>query len=101
MRTARILMLAAAIPILMAGCVTAYVPTSTNMTSLEDVDFTEIGSMRRGEACATTWLGLFTQGDAMTTTAAQEAGIRTIQVVEHKISANIIFTKQCAIVFGR
>lgn len=99
MRRIRMLALAAIIP-LTAACTTAFVPSSGNMVAIDQVDFTTIGNMKRGEACATTILGIFTQGDAMITTAARNAGISTVEIVEHKVSANPLFAQQCIIVFG-
>lgn len=100
MRTFRLLLLAATLP-LTAGCTTAFVPSSGNMATLDDVDFSQIATMRRGESCATTILGVFTQGEAMITTAAQNAGISKVELVEHKVSANPLYAQQCVIVFGR
>lgn len=100
MRNIRLLTLAALIP-LAAGCTTAFIPSGTNIANLSTVDFSAVDQMRRGEACATTILGIFTQGDAMITTAARSAGIRTVEIVEHKVSANPFYAQQCVIVFGR
>lgn len=100
MRTIRFLALAALIPFA-AGCTTAFVPSGVNMVSVDDVNFSEVSSMKRGEACATTILGLFTQGEAMLTSAARNGGISRVEMIEHKLSANPFFSQQCVIVFGR
>ena len=100
MRTTRFLALAALMP-LAAGCTTAFVPSGVNLVSVDDVNFAEVANMKRGEACATTILGIFTQGEAMLTTAARNGGISRVELIEHKISANPLFAQQCVIVFGR
>lgn len=100
MRNIRPWALAALIPLL-AGCTTAFVPSGTNIANLATVDFSTVDDMRRGEACSTTILGIFTQGDAMITTAAENGGISHVDIVEHKVSMNPFYSKQCVIVFGR
>lgn len=86
---------------ILSGCATAFVPSSVNTTNLESVNFADVETMRRGESCATTILGLFTQGDALVTDAAANGGISQVEIVEHKLSANLLFSQQCVIVFGR
>ena len=100
MLKARLFAVAASLP-LVAGCTAAFVPSSINTTELANVNFTEVQNMRRGESCSTTILGLYTDGEAMVTSAARSAGISRVSVVEHKLSSNPLFARQCVIVFGR
>lgn len=100
MKRMRVMVLATLVPLL-AGCTTAFAPTSMNVADLANVDFSNVQTMKQGESCATTILGLFTDGEAMVTTAARLGGISKVEVVEHKFSGNPLFSKQCVIVFGR
>jgi hypothetical protein len=86
---------------LCSACTAAFAPATMNTVSLNDLNFAEVENMRRGEACATTILGLFTDGEAMVTTAARNGRISRVEVVEHKVSGNPLFSRQCVIVFGR
>lgn len=96
----RLLVTASLLP-LVAGCTAAFVPSSINTTDLATVNFSDVQNMRRGEACSTTILSLFTQGEALVTAAARNANISRVAVVEHKISTNPLIARQCVIVFGR
>jgi hypothetical protein len=100
MRKIRWALLGTAIPLLSA-CTAAFVPASINTVDLTNLNFAEVDNMRRGEACATTILGLFTDGEAMITSAARNARISKVEVIEHKVSGNPLFSRQCVIVFGR
>jgi hypothetical protein len=57
---------------------------------------------RRGEACATSLLGLFATGDASVEAAAQNAGITDISGTDHNSTIGLmgIYGKYCTIAYG-
>ncbi|MFN2533423.1 MAG: TRL domain-containing protein [Pyrinomonadaceae bacterium] len=57
--------------------------------------------MKQGESCATTYLGLFTDGSALISDAAKAGGLRKVDLVEYKMSSNPLFSRQCAVVYGQ
>jgi hypothetical protein len=85
----------------LSACNTAFVSNGMNTANLQTVDFARLNQMKSGESCATTILGLFTDGSAMISDAAKSGGLRRVDLVEYKISANPLFSKQCAIVYGQ
>ena len=55
----------------------------------------------KGEACATSWLGLFATGDASIANAAKNGGMTIVSHVDHN-SSNIWFIKNtyCTVTHG-
>jgi hypothetical protein len=72
-----------------------------NTANLQAVDFARLGQMKSGESCATTVLGLFTDGSALISDAAKAGGLRKVDLVEYKFSVNPLFSKQCVMVYGQ
>ena len=83
------------------ACGAVFATNGMNTSDLQTVDFSKLGQMKRGESCATTILGLFTDGSSLISDAARSGGLRKVDLVEYKFSANPLFSKQCAIVFGQ
>ena len=83
-----------------SACGAAYASNGINSANLQTVDFGRLSQMKTGESCATTFLGLFTDGSALISDAARAGGLRKVDLVEYKVSANPLFSKQCAIVYG-
>jgi hypothetical protein len=61
----------------------------------------ELGS-RQGKACITSWLQLFTYGDASIRTAAAIAGIKEIRAIDYEVHRyfSFIYEEFCIIVHG-
>jgi hypothetical protein len=87
--------------IVVSACSSAFMSNGMNTANLQTVDFGRISQMKSGESCATTILGIFTDGSAMISDAAKSGGLRRVELVEYKITANPLFSKQCAIVYGQ
>lgn len=83
------------------ACVSGFPANGMNNANLQAVDFSRVGQMKRGESCATTILGLFTNGSSLISDAAKAGGLKKVELVEYRGSANPLFSKQCAIVFGQ
>ena len=86
---------------LLTGCATLNPGNAMNTSNIQSVDFSKIEGMKRGEACTTIILGIFSDGSSMVTDAAKAGGIKTVELVEYRMSANPLFAKRCTIVFGR
>jgi hypothetical protein len=57
---------------------------------------------KRGEACATSILGLVTTGDASVATAAKNGGITKVASVDHQFQNMLgFFAKYCVVVSGQ
>jgi hypothetical protein len=82
------------------ACAAGYASNGMNTANLQTVDFSRLAQMKSGEACATTILGLFTDGSALISDAARQGGLKRVDLVEYKVSANPLFSKQCATVYG-
>jgi hypothetical protein len=87
--------------ILLTACGAAFASNGINTANLQTVDFARLSQMKSGQSCATTFLGLFTDGSAMISDAARAGGLRKVELVEYKITANPLFSKQCAMVYGQ
>jgi len=86
---------------LTTGCATLNPGNAVNSSNIQSVDFSKIEGMKRGEACTTVVLGLFSDGSSLISDAAKAGGIKTVELVEYKVSNNPIFSKRCTIAFGR
>ena len=73
-------------------------------TAPMDTDFnsTEVGGMKRGEAAATSVLGLLSFGDASVGEAARNGGITTIEYADSKL-LNVLglYVQYTTTVYGR
>ena len=87
--------------LVLSACSAAYTSNGINTANLQAVDFSRLSQMKSGQSCATTILGLFTDGSAMISDAARSGGLRKVDLVEYKISANPLFSRQCATVYGQ
>jgi hypothetical protein len=76
---------------------TLYAETSAN----EQVTENGLAS-KRGEACATSILGLVTTGDASVATAAKNGGISKVASVDHQFQNMLgFYSKYCVVVSGQ
>ena len=99
MRIHKLVVLSAVL--VLSACSAAYTSNGINTANLQAVDFSRLSQMKSGQSCATTILGLFTDGSAMISDAARSGGLRKVDLVEYKISANPLFIRQCATVYGQ
>lgn len=100
MRTRLFLLIISSVA-LTSACTSGFVSNGMNTANLQTVDFARLAQMKQGESCATTFLGLFTGGSSMISDAARAGGLRKVDLVEYKVSANPLFSKQCAVVYGQ
>jgi TRL-like protein family len=93
--------LAIALPLLTLACAAVMTPALTTYPVSGDVDFTQLTSMKQGESCSTTVLGIFgPDGDASVAAAATKAGIRQVRYVDNRIRNYILWYKFCVIAYG-
>jgi hypothetical protein len=89
------------IPLLTLGCAAVMTPAATTYSVGGDLDFTQLASMKKGESCSTTILGIFgPNGDASVATAAAKAGIRKVRYVDNRIRNYILWYHFCVIAYG-
>jgi hypothetical protein len=88
-------------PLLIMGCAAVMTPAATTYQVGGDMDFTQLASMRKGESCSTTILGIFgPDGDASVAAAATKAGIRQVRYVDNRIRNYILWYHFCVIAYG-
>src|SRR5919199_2747417 len=89
------------IPMLTLACAAVITPAATTYPVGADVDLTQLGSMKKGESCSLTVLGIFgPNGDASVATAAAKAGIRQVRYVDNRIRNYILWYHFCVIAYG-
>jgi hypothetical protein len=93
--------LAVSLPLLTLGCAAVMTPAATTYQVGSDLDFTQLGSMKKGESCSTMILGIFgPNGDASVAAAAAKAGIRQVRYVDNRIRNYILWYHFCVIAYG-
>ena len=103
-RSSRILIigLATAALFCLGGCVTTTFPVAGAWT--QDVRVTLDGKIasgsKKGQACATSYMGVFAIGDASVEAAAANGGITRVKSVEAVVNSRIVFGKYCTVVRG-
>ncbi len=102
-RFSKICVMALAVSSLSLGaCTTTTYPVAGMWT--QDVRVSVDGKMpagsKRGEACVTSYLGVFATGDASVEAAAANGGITRVQSVEALINAKIVIGTYCTVVRG-
>ncbi len=84
--------------VILAGCSTN--PLNTiNQNNFEKVDFTS--NFKKGEACENHFLIFGPFGSSSVMDAAKSANIKTVEVVEQKITSYILFGNRCTIAYGK
>ena len=93
--------LALGISLFTLGCAAVLTPAATTYSVQGDLDFTQLGSMKKGESCSLTVLGIFgPNGDASVAAAAAKAGIRQVRYVDNRIRNYILWYHFCVIAYG-
>ena len=83
------------------GCAAVFTPAATTFPVGGDVDLTQLSSMKKGESCSLTVLGIFgPNGDASVAAAAAKAGIRRVRYVDNRIRNYFLWYHFCVIAYG-
>jgi hypothetical protein len=91
------------IPLLLAlaGCSAILTPAATTYPVTEQVDFTRLAQMKRGESCARTILYLFgPSGRASVAAAAQAGGLTRVVYVDNRYDNNVLRQRYCVVAYG-
>lgn len=89
----------------LAGCATASSPVNglfyTDVKA--GVSATEAyGGSARGEACASSILGIYASGDASIDAAKKNGGIAQVVTVDHTANSILgVYAKYCTVVYGK
>ena len=83
------------------GCSGLITPAATTYPVEGGVDFSQLGTMKRGESCSTTVLGIFgPNGDATLATAARAGGISRVRYVDNRIRNYFLWYHFCVVAYG-
>lgn len=95
----RLMLLAISMGIIgLSGCATTQSPVS-NVTDLKNADFSQ--NMKVGQSCANYILGFIGPfGDASIVTAAKNAGLSKVEVVDYKSAWYVLFSQNCVVAYG-
>ena len=85
----------------LSACSAVLTPAATNYPVTEQVDFTKLGGMKHGEACARTILGIFgPNGHASVAAAAQAGGLTRVVYVDNRYDNKFLWQNFCVIAYG-
>jgi hypothetical protein len=83
------------------GCSALITPAVTTYPIQGGLDFSQLATMKRGESCSTTVLGIFgPNGNATVATAAQAGGIAQVRYVDNRFRNYILWYRFCVIAYG-
>jgi TRL-like protein family len=83
------------------GCSGLITPAATTYPVEAGLDFSRLATMKRGESCSTTILGIFgPNGDATVATAARAGGIAQVRYVDNRIRNYILWYRFCVVAYG-
>jgi hypothetical protein len=83
------------------GCSAVITPAVTTYPVTGDVNFAELDTMKRGESCSLTVLGIFgPNGDASVATAARAGGIARVRYVDNRFENRILWHRLCVVAYG-
>lgn len=83
------------------GCSGLITPAATTYPVEGGLDFSQLATMKRGESCSTTVLGIFgPNGDATVATAARAGGITQVRYVDNRIRNYILWYRFCVVAYG-
>lgn len=83
------------------ACSAVLTPAATTYPVTEQVDFSRLAQMKRGESCAKTILYLFgPSGRASVAAAAQAGGLTRVSYVDNRYDNNVIRQRFCVIAYG-
>jgi hypothetical protein len=85
----------------LSGCSGLITPAATTYPVEAGLDFSQLSTMKRGESCSTTVLGIFgPNGDATVATAARAGGITRVRYVDNRIRNYILWYRFCVVAYG-
>lgn len=93
------LVLLLALAFSVTACVTR-VQGATNVVTIDATDLSQIDKMKKGEACRSSILFLFTFGNELITEAANNGGISNIKFVENTFKNYFVLFQSCIVVYG-
>jgi hypothetical protein len=83
------------------GCAATITPAATTFPVTAEMDFAQLATMKRGETCALTILGVFgPNGDASVATAAQAGGITRVRYVDNRFENRFLWHRFCVVAYG-
>ena len=83
------------------GCTGLITPAITTYPVDQAMDFSQLQTMKRGESCSTTILGIFgPNGDATVASAARGAGITQVRYVDNRIRNYLLWYRFCVVAYG-
>jgi hypothetical protein len=83
------------------GCTGLITPAVTTYPVAGGVDVSQLQTMKRGESCSTTILGIFgPNGDATVVTAARVGGITQVRYVDNRIRNYLLWYRFCVVAYG-
>ncbi len=83
------------------ACSAVLTPATTTYPVTSELDFAELGSMKRGESCAKTILYAFgPSGRASVAAAAQAGGLRRVRYVDNRYDNNVLRQRYCVVAYG-
>ena len=99
MRSIRSYLIAAATAT--TGCSAVLTPAATTYPVTANLDFAQLASMKRGEACAKTILYFIgPNGKASVAEAARAGGLTRVRYVDNRYDNNVIRQRYCVIAYG-
>lgn len=91
-------------PVLVAGtvgCTAALTPAATTFPVTADFDFSELETMKQGEACSLTVLGIFgPNGDATVAAAARAGNLTRVRYVDNRFENYFLWHRLCVVAYG-
>lgn len=85
----------------LSACTAVLTPAATTYPVTEQVDFSKLGGMKRGESCARTILWAFgPSGRASVAAAAQAGGLTRVVYVDNRYDNKFLWQNYCVIAYG-
>jgi hypothetical protein len=101
MRRFRCVVAAALGPAAVLGCTGLITPAATTYPVNQEMDFSQLQTMKRGESCSTMILGIFgPNGDATVASAARVGGISRVRYVDNRIRNYLLWYRFCVVAYG-
>ena len=83
------------------ACSAVLTPAATTYPVDADLDFTQLASMRQGESCSLTVLGIFgPSGRASVAAAAEAGGITRVRYVDNRFENRFLWHRLCVVAYG-
>lgn len=83
------------------GCTAALTPAATVYPTDADIDFSQLESMKQGESCSLTVLGIFgPNGDASVAAAARAGNLTRVRYVDNRFENYFLWHRLCVVAYG-